>query len=74
MRIKRPRGGAIQCASRVTLSSLECARLVAKYAPAALVAALLVATALAFVYTEKLKLTLSPILGTSGRQGALARL
>jgi len=40
------------------------ARLVAKYAPAALVAALLVATALAFVYTEKLKLTLSPILGT----------
>jgi len=39
-------------------------RLVAKYAPAALVAALLVATALAFVYTEKLKLTLSPILGT----------
>ena len=46
------------------------ARLVAKYAPAALVAALLVATALAFVYTEKLKLTLSPILGTEGRQGA----
>ena len=40
------------------------ARLVAKHAPAALVAALLVATALAFVYTEKLKLTLSPILGT----------
>ena len=40
------------------------ARLVAKYAPVALVAALLVATALAFVYTEKLKLTLSPILGT----------
>jgi len=39
------------------------ARLVAKYAPVALVAALLVATALAFVYTEKLKLTLSPILG-----------
>lgn len=39
-------------------------RLVAKYAPAALVAALLVATAIAFVYTEKLKLTLSPILGT----------
>lgn len=38
--------------------------LVAKYAPAALVAALLVATALAFVYTEKLKLTPSPILGT----------
>ncbi len=40
------------------------APLVAKYAPVALVAALLVATALAFVYTEKLKLTLSPILGT----------
>jgi hypothetical protein len=39
------------------------APLVAKYAPVALVAALLVATALAFVYTEKLKLTLSPILG-----------
>jgi hypothetical protein len=38
--------------------------LVAKYAPAALVAALLVATAIAFVNTEKLKLTLSPILGT----------
>jgi len=39
-------------------------RLVAKYAPVALVAALLVATAVAFVYTDKLKLTLSPILGT----------
>lgn len=37
----------------------------AKYAPAVLVAALLVATAAAFVYTEKLKLTPSPILGTS---------
>jgi hypothetical protein len=37
------------------------APLVAKYAPVALVAALLVATAMAFVYTEKLKLTLSPI-------------
>lgn len=35
----------------------------ARYAPAALVAALLVATAAAFVYTEKLKLTPSPILG-----------
>ena len=39
-------------------------RAVARYAPAALVAALLAATALAFVYTEQLKLTLSPILGT----------
>ena len=37
---------------------------VARYAPVALVAALLVATARAFVYTEKLKLTPSPILGT----------
>ena len=37
---------------------------VARYAPVALVAALLVATAVAFVYTEKLKLTPSPILGT----------
>jgi hypothetical protein len=37
---------------------------VGKYAPAALVAALLVATAAAFVVTEKLKLTPSPILGT----------
>lgn len=36
----------------------------AKYAPVALVAGLLVATALAFVYTEKLKLTLSPIFDT----------
>lgn len=36
----------------------------AKYAPVALVAALLVATGLAFVYTESLKLTPSPILGT----------
>ncbi|MSO94485.1 MAG: hypothetical protein EXQ81_01665 [Thermoleophilia bacterium] len=36
----------------------------ARYAPAALVAALLLATALAFAYTEKLKLTPSPILGT----------
>ncbi len=40
------------------------ARHVAKYAPAALVAALLAATAAAFVYAEKLKLTPSPILGT----------
>jgi hypothetical protein len=39
-------------------------RAVARYAPAALVAALLMATALAFVYTESLKLTPSPILGT----------
>jgi hypothetical protein len=37
---------------------------VARHAPVALVAALLVATAAAFVYTEKLKLTPSPILGT----------
>jgi hypothetical protein len=37
---------------------------VARYAPVALVAALLVATAAAFAYTEKLKLTPSPILGT----------
>lgn len=36
----------------------------ARFAPAALVAALLAATALAFVYTESLKLTPSPILGT----------
>lgn len=36
----------------------------ARYAPAALVAALFAATALAFVYTESLKLTRSPILGT----------
>lgn len=36
----------------------------ARYAPAALVAALLVATGLAFAYTESLKLTPSPILGT----------
>jgi hypothetical protein len=36
----------------------------ARFAPAALVAALLSATALAFVYTESLKLTPSPILGT----------
>ena len=50
--------------ARTSASSSRMARLVAKYAPVALVAALLVATALAFVYTEKLKLTLSPILGT----------
>jgi hypothetical protein len=37
---------------------------VARYAPAALVAALLVATGLAFAYTEQLKLTKSPIRGT----------
>jgi hypothetical protein len=37
---------------------------VARFAPAALVAALLVATAAAFAYTERLKLTPSPILGT----------
>ncbi len=37
---------------------------VARYAPVALVAALLAATALAFVYTESLKLTPSPITGT----------
>jgi FlgD Ig-like domain len=37
---------------------------VARFAPAALVAALLVATALAFAYAESLKLTRSPILGT----------
>lgn len=36
----------------------------ARYAPVALVAALLVATGAAFAYTEKLKLTPSPILGT----------
>ncbi len=36
----------------------------ARYAPAALVAALLVATALAFAYTESLKLTPSPIIRT----------
>ena len=36
----------------------------ARYAPAALVAALLVATALAFAYTEQLKLTPSPIIRT----------
>ncbi len=35
-----------------------------KYAPAALVAVLLAATTVAFVYTEKLKLTPSPIVGT----------
>ena len=40
------------------------ARAVARYAPAALVAALLAASALAFAYTESLKLTPSPILGT----------
>lgn len=39
-------------------------RAVARYAPAALVAALLAATAIAFAYTESLKLTPSPILGT----------
>jgi flagellar hook assembly protein FlgD len=38
---------------------------VARFAPAALVAALLVATALAFAYTEQLKLTPSPILSTT---------
>jgi len=37
---------------------------VGRFAPAALVAALLVATAAAFAYTERLKLTPSPILGT----------
>jgi FlgD Ig-like domain len=37
---------------------------VARFAPVALVAALLVATGLAFVYTESLKLTKSPIVGT----------
>jgi hypothetical protein len=37
---------------------------VGRYAPAALVAALLVATAAAFAYTERLKLTPSPILRT----------
>jgi hypothetical protein len=38
---------------------------VARFAPAALVAALLVATAAAFAYTERLKLTPSPITGTN---------
>jgi FlgD Ig-like domain len=37
---------------------------VARYAPAALVAALLAVTAVAFVTTERLKLTPSPIIGT----------
>jgi hypothetical protein len=37
---------------------------VARYAPAALVAALLLATGLAFAYTEQLKLTRSPVFGT----------
>jgi hypothetical protein len=37
---------------------------VARYAPAALVAALLAVTAVAFVTTERLKLTPSPIVGT----------
>jgi len=37
---------------------------VGRFAPAALVAVLLVATAAAFAYTERLKLTPSPILGT----------
>jgi len=37
---------------------------VGRFAPVALVAALLVATAAAFAYTERLKLTPSPILGT----------
>src|SRR2546428_12272619 len=40
------------------------ARAVGRSAPAALVAALLVATAAAFAYTERLKLTPSPILRT----------
>src|SRR5262249_18924007 len=40
------------------------AREVGRFAPAALVAVLLVATAAAFAYTERLKLTPSPILGT----------
>ena len=39
-------------------------RAVPRYAPVALVAALLAITAAAFAYTEKLKLTPSPILGT----------
>jgi len=42
---------------------------VARFAPAALVAVLLVATAAAFAYTERLKLTPSPILGTRVLQG-----
>ncbi len=41
----------------------------ARFAPAALVAVLLVATAAAFAYTERLKLTPSPILGTRVLQG-----
>src|SRR5262249_56260738 len=40
------------------------ARAVGRFAPAALVAALLVATAAAFAYTERLKLTPTPIRGT----------
>lgn len=44
----------------------------ARHAPAALVAALLVATALAFAYTESLKLTPSPILGTRVQPKAIA--
>ena len=40
------------------------ARAVGRFAPAALVAALLVATAAAFAYTERLKLSPSPIKGT----------
>src|SRR4029077_1820263 len=39
-------------------------RAVGKYAPAVLVAVLLIATTAAFAYTERLKLTPSPILGT----------
>ena len=39
-------------------------RAVIRYAPAALVAALLAATGFAFAYTESLKLTPSPIVGT----------
>src|SRR5262245_47144969 len=40
------------------------ARAVGRFAPAALVAALLVATAASFAYTERLKLTPTPIKGT----------
>lgn len=48
----------------VSGATVESRLTVARYAPAALVAALLVATGLAFAYTEQLKLTRSPIIKT----------
>jgi flagellar hook capping protein FlgD len=56
---------SVPTTSERRLPSLQSAAVARRIAPAALVAALLVATSAAFVVTEKLKLTRNPIVGPS---------